>query len=166
MKEIQLTQGQVALVDDEDYEYLNQWKWQARLDTKSGSYYAIRTEGTKPFHKTVYLAREIMNTPKNLECDHVNHNTLDNRKNNLRNVTHSQNSKNRRLRSDNELKEKCISRHGTGFRVQVYVDSVAVFNKTFNGTDKLQAFNEAKRARDMAIRDYHGKFGHLQDNNE
>ncbi len=62
MKEIKLTQGKVALVDDEDYEYLNQWKWNPIRSHKN--YYAAR--GGLYFgdqKKTISMHRVIMDTP-------------------------------------------------------------------------------------------------------
>jgi len=44
-KTIELTQGQVAIVDDEDYEYLSQWNWQAAWQKNIKSFYAVRVGG-------------------------------------------------------------------------------------------------------------------------
>lgn len=96
MKEIQLTQGQVALVDDEDFEWLNQWKWQAAWQKNIQSYYAVRTTRLLGFRKTIMMHREIMKTPDGLQCDHISHNTLDNRKCQLRNCTRGENQRNRK----------------------------------------------------------------------
>lgn len=96
MKKIPLTQGQFAIVDDWWYDYLMQWKWYARWNPETHSYYAMRNEGKSPHRTSVMMSRVIMKTPKKMECDHKNHNTLDNREKNLRNVTTSQNQMNRR----------------------------------------------------------------------
>lgn len=93
MKEIKLTQGKVALVDDEDYEYLNQWFWQAHKHRNTC--YAVRSEkifnGKRPGIK---MHRVILNTPSELQVDHKDHNGLNNQKYNLRNCTNSQNKMN------------------------------------------------------------------------
>lgn len=81
MKKIILTQGKFALVDDEDFKWLNQWKW-----CFAGGYAVRSCNG-----KTVYMHRVIMSVPKDKEVDHVDGNKLDNRKFNLRLVTHQQN---------------------------------------------------------------------------
>jgi hypothetical protein len=94
MKEIKLTQGRVALIDDEDYDFLNQWKWCA-VKIRS-AYYATRSmlshndEG-KLVKKTTQMHRLIMNVPNGMDIDHINHNGLDNRKENLRIVTRREN---------------------------------------------------------------------------
>jgi hypothetical protein len=85
MKYIPLTKGKVSIVDDEDFRWLSQWKWQY-LQNKNG--YAIRDLGRK------YLHREIMHCPKGKQVDHINHNTLDNRKENLRICTGAENHHN------------------------------------------------------------------------
>ena len=100
MKRIKLTQNQYALVDDGDYAELNQWKWQAHYNPHTKSYYAVRTTLAKNGkRKQIGMHRIILNAPKNMQVDHINHNTLDNRKENLRNVTHSQNQMNRSMMS-------------------------------------------------------------------
>lgn len=94
---IPLTNNQVAIVDEEDYEDMIKHNWCAAWDNHTKSYYALRTKVSNG-RKTVRMHREIMNTPKNMETDHINHDTLDNRKQNLRIVTCSQNHMNQRLK--------------------------------------------------------------------
>jgi hypothetical protein len=61
MKKLKLSQGKVALVDDEDYEWLNQWKWFAHKDCNT--YYAGRSEKINGSRKQIWMHRAIMNTP-------------------------------------------------------------------------------------------------------
>jgi len=96
MKEIKLTQGKVALVDDDDYEYLNQFKWTLKTWSKSNSLYAVRYKKINGEYRVIPMHRVIMNTPIGLEVDHKDHNGLNNQKCNLRNCTHSDNIRNRR----------------------------------------------------------------------
>jgi hypothetical protein len=96
-KTIELTQGKFAIVDDEDFEWLNQWKWCAHFEKTH--WYAIRSirpKNSKP--EQVRMHRIIINTPKDLLVDHINHNSLDNRKENLRVCTIAQNQYNQTAR--------------------------------------------------------------------
>lgn len=95
MKEIMLTRGQVALVDDGDYAWLSRWKWCARKG-RSGKFYAARSQR----HKTVLMHRVIIGAKEEEEVDHKKGNTLDNRRRNLRLCTPTQNKRNSRLRKD------------------------------------------------------------------
>lgn len=96
MKTIPLTQGKFAIVDDEDYEWLNQWKWCA--DKIGKTYYAVRTINHKLGKQMILMHRQILRLTKGdgKLTDHRNHNGLNNRKCNLRICTHNQNHQNRR----------------------------------------------------------------------
>jgi hypothetical protein len=95
MKDIKLTKGKVTLVDDEDYEWLNQWKWHY-----TGNYVG-RTIRIGNIRKTIYMHRIVLNPPNDMFTDHINHNKLDNRRCNLRICTRSQNNANNRLSRSN-----------------------------------------------------------------
>ena len=106
MKEIKLSQtGKLAgkyvvLVDDEDYEYLNQWMWS--VNKNRTEIYASRYQNINGKRICHYMHRVIMNTPSNMQVDHVNHNTLDNQKHNLRVCTSYQNQTNKTKRKNTE----------------------------------------------------------------
>ena len=90
MKSILLTKGRIAFVDNENYEWLNQFKW--HLDSKG---YAIRWSPRNHYKRHyIYMHRVINKTPKGLETDHIDGNKLNNQKFNLRTVTHQENCRN------------------------------------------------------------------------
>ena len=98
MKKIILTQGKIALVDDEDCEYLSQWKWYAHNPWKN-NFYAVRggkvdeyINGKRPLIRMHCII--MGKSPINYEVDHENGNGLDNQRHNLRFVTHRQNGQN------------------------------------------------------------------------
>lgn len=99
MKEIKLNKGFYTLVDDEDFEFLNQWKWYEHHG------YAVRTKrvGLRRFNKTsqIYMHRLLNQTSDGLDTDHVNRNKLDNRKANLRTSTRTQNQINKGRQKNN-----------------------------------------------------------------
>lgn len=97
MKKIKLTQGKYALIDDEDFEYLNQWKWHI-----SSNGYAVRRPyigggriGQKC--KTIRMHRIIAEVTGKNDTDHINGNKLDNRRKNLRICSRSQNLTNKKI---------------------------------------------------------------------
>ena len=94
MKEIQLTQGKVALVDDEDYEWLNQWKWTYNQAGKTMR--AVRhTHNGHHYKGCVFMHRLILDAPAELDVDHIDGNGLNNQRANIRICTRSQNFMNR-----------------------------------------------------------------------
>lgn len=103
MKTIHLTQGLAAVVDDDDYERVSAYKWQAHKNNRNpGSFYAqagIRGADGK-FH-TVMMHRFVMNAEKGVHVDHINRDGLCNTKSNLRLCNQSQNFANRTKQSNN-----------------------------------------------------------------
>lgn len=97
MKEIPLNQGKVALVDDEDFEYLSQWKW---TYNPNGGGYASRTDRSGEKQRTVLMHKQLIQTENGYQVDHINRNRLDNRKSNLRICTPGQNARNATKRKD------------------------------------------------------------------
>lgn len=94
MKTIQLSQNKQALVDDEDFEELNQSRWFI-----NGSY-AYRHASNH--RQLIAMHRQIMNCPQGFEVDHLNHDKLDNRKNNLKVCTKQENLLNKSLYKNNK----------------------------------------------------------------
>jgi len=95
MKKIPLTKNKSALVDDKDYEYLNQWKWFYHYGYARRSQYMGGGAKNRKY-KMIHMHRVIMQCPEGLQVD-----TLDNRRNNLRIVTLSENAKNHKKFSNN-----------------------------------------------------------------
>lgn len=93
-KRIPLTQGKFAIVDDTDFDWLNQWKWYTHADLIT--YYATRWVYKPKPRRRVFMHRLILSPPKDMMTDHINGNGLDNRRCNLRVCTSSQNQQNSR----------------------------------------------------------------------
>lgn len=97
IKHIGLTQGLYAVVDADDYEALQRIRWFSIYKPHHGKHYVSGYIGK---NKYIRLHNYLMNPPPGMFVDHINHDPLDNRRSNLRIVTHSENCKNRLPRSD------------------------------------------------------------------
>lgn len=155
MKEIKLTQGQVALVDDEDYEYLNQWKWYAQKSR--GTFYACRY--TK--NEVLIMHRIILNTPFNMEVDHRDHNGLNNQRHNIRNCTRSQNHMNKDPRGSSKYLGVSWDKSRNKWRAFIQTRQISngkrktLFNGQYNTEEEAAiAYNEAAKR-------LHGEFANL-----
>ena len=99
MKRIPLTQGQYALVDDQDFDELNQFKWCAHWNPNTRSFYAVRGIPLPNGKQTAErMHRRILGLKRGdkRQGDHINHDTRDNRRLNLRIVTNQENHHNQR----------------------------------------------------------------------
>ena len=155
MKRIELTQGRVAVVDSEDYEELNKYNWQARVQTYTGLFRAKRRENKKE----IDMAREIMNCPPGLEVDHINGDLLDNRKCNLRICTHGENMRNRRLQRNNTSGYRGVHYFKRDGRYVAYIYLNG--RKIHIGSYKTDI--DAAMAYNAHARDLHGEFARLND---
>ncbi len=95
MRKIPLTKGQYTVVDDTDYKFLNQWKWFASY-TRAGFYAARQSRVSEGFikRKLIFMHR-VLCPGEHEHVDHRDCDTLNNRRNNLRGCTASQNHQNR-----------------------------------------------------------------------
>lgn len=94
----------LVMVDDEDYEFLEQFKWQVDREK------SVKTHAN-PRLKDILMHRVIMKPKKGVEIDHIDGNRLNNQKSNLRFATSSQNKINRGPRKDNKSGFKGVSWH-------------------------------------------------------
>lgn len=150
MKKIKLTRGLVAMVDDNDFDYLNQFNWQAIKDCNT--FYAVRnTVLNDGKHTTIRMHREILNPDINNVIDHIDRNGLNNQKYNLRGVTNAQNCQNTGKHIDNTSGFKGVSWEASRNRWQV--------NIMVNGKNKkigrFKDYDEAVLARSKADVKYH-----------
>lgn len=158
MKQIKLTQGRVALVDDIDYKRLSKYKWQVLND--KGNFRAIRrTSRKKGKRHTIYMAREILGLAYGdlRQGDHKDHNTLDNRRDNIRICTNQQNTFNQKSILNTSSRFKGVSWHNPNEKWQARIQ--------INGKEKyLGCFNNeemAALAYNLAARKHYGEFACL-----
>jgi hypothetical protein len=160
MKEIILTQGKVALVDDDDFDRVSAYKWFASFRKRGQAFYARRTDETG---KTVELHRFIMRCQKGRVVDHRNGDTLDCRKGNLRMATNIESLRNRGKQSNNKsgFKGVCVRRRRTKKGITVRWQANIDVNGKQNRVGTFLSAIEAAVAHDAAARELFGPFARL-----
>lgn len=161
MKLIQLSMGKAyAIVDDADFEYLNQWKWKLTGGRATRNQH-IGTVGNwregKRKDKAVLMHRVIMGEPIDMEIDHINGNPLDNRKVNLRACTHQENRANTKRPVNNTSGYKGVYWHKQRSR---WCTQITFMNKTYT----LALFEnpeEAAKEYDHVAKQLFGKYAKL-----
>lgn len=145
--------GFSAIVDDEDYDNLIQYRWS--LVKGKRTLYASTTINKK----IIYMHRLILGAPKGIDVDHIRRYGLDNRRSNLRLATTRQNIANGSKHIDNKTGFKGVSRdkRRTGYYATIGVNSKTLFLGYFqNPVDAAMAYNDA------ATRHF-GEFAKLND---
>lgn len=142
---IKTKSGVEILADSEDLDKLRTWSW---CINKAG--YAVANTGKK----IVRMHRFIMDAADGSVVDHINHNILDNRKQNLRICSQKENARNVRTARNSETGEIGIriTEHNR-FNVRITVDRRAIHIGNY------RTMEEAIEARKAAERKYHGEFG-------
>ena len=101
MGEIELSNGGVVLVDDDDMEWLSKWTWRKHTDGSAVRMVYYGNKHKTRVHRIYRMHRVIMDAPRSLEVDHIDGNQLNNMRSNLRLCTSSENKMNTKTRSDN-----------------------------------------------------------------
>ena len=148
MQKVPLSNGQFALVDDEDFEFVRIHKW--HLSMRGYAYRRSKRDSISMHH-------DLMAVPEGHVQDHINGDRLDNRRTNLRPATALQNSANAKRRSDNTsgYKGVCWNKQAGKWKAQIRRDGKRVFLGYF--TDMVEAAN----AYDRSAKECFGEFAKL-----
>jgi len=147
MIEIPLTQGQTALIDDEEWDRVKQYKWFASKAKNGNTFYAqthVHLENGK--RTTLQLHRLLMDAEKRHIVDHQDRNGLNCQKYNLRFATRNQNCRNQGIRSDNSSGYKGVSKTNLGkqWSSYIYIDGKQKFLGKYSDKESAaRAYNEA-----------------------
>ena len=158
--EIVLTQGQSTKISKGDFDKVRPYKWYA-VKRRKGYWacaHSLLPDGTK---KNISLHRLLLEPDEDHVVDHINMNPLDNRRENIRIASRSQNQMNRRVSSNNTTGYKGVS---IDSRSGKFIASISV-NCKFIRLGTFQTAEEAAKAYAEASRKYHGEYGrtHLDD---
>ena len=141
MQQIELTQGMFALVDNEDFDEINQYNWCFAQG------YAMRKVTISGKQKTLYMHRLITNCPADMDVDHINHDKLDNQKSNLRVCSNSENRRNQKVRTyakSSVYKGVCFDKQHGKWRAEIGLNNKLKYLGLFtNETDAAIAYNVA-----------------------
>lgn len=155
-KEIALTRGMFAIVDDSDYEWLMQWKWYAIKPRKT--WYAARKQTQGPrVQNMIYMHRVILNAPSGKMVDHCDGNGLNNARSNIRLCSNAENHYNQFPVSGKSSKYKgvCWNKRRGKWNAVITANGIARHLGVFEQeADAAVAYNKAAL-------ELHGEFARL-----
>jgi hypothetical protein len=156
MKKIQLKGkhgfGKELLLDNQDYEdYKNLYLWVHKL-----GYIEVQLRLKANVWKNYRLSRLIMDCPKGMVVDHINHNQLDNRRSNLRICTQSENNKNRRVHLNSKTGYKGIFSQTKGrYFAQIKCNRKTYYLGTYSNIETARGVYDEK------VKELHKEFAVL-----
>jgi hypothetical protein len=157
MKKFPLQNGGYALIDNENYDYLHQWKWYRNIDG-----YAQRRQVINGKRVCFLMHRIVGNIPDGLITDHINGNRLDNRKINLRVCSFAQNARNypkQKTARTSKFKGVVLDRNPNrkkNYKVMIRINKHSRILVGYFYTEK-----EAAKAYNQAALKHHGTFARL-----
>lgn len=156
MKHIKLTKSQIAIVDDKDFELVNKYKWHNRGGIIPYVCRSIYVKGKNP--KSEYLHRMLMKPKKGYFVDHINGDTFDNRRRNLRLLSNAENCRNRtRLNKNNRsgFRGVCKWKNSNNWCSQITYNKKVIYLGSFKDkVDAAKAYNDAAKT-------YFGEYAQL-----
>jgi len=158
-REIELSQGYVAKVDAEDYKWLNQRKWHVAIICGTPrAAHTINNEHGKTVH--LYMSRVILEARKGFVVDHIDHDALNNQRDNLRECTKTQNRQNSRKQkrhTSSQFKGVFWEKRRQKWVARIVIDKRRIYIGQFD--DELDA---ARSYNDAAL-EHFGEFALLND---
>lgn len=154
MIEVPLTQGLFAIIDDEDFSIISKYKWCAHRRRSRSGFYAVTNIGGRKNHKTLQMHRLILGLSfaDKRQGDHINGDSLDNRRINLRIATHAENQHNRRVSAS------------AGVRFRKRWEAYITHNNKYLYLGTFDTSAEALSARIEAEKKYFGEFSPRREN--
>jgi hypothetical protein len=152
MQEIPLSQGQVALVDDQDYPLLSDFRWCYRPERNGRQGYAVRHVKVEGKDRLLYLHRQLLQPGPGQEVIFLNYDRLDCRRDNLRVVTKQEARQHHRVRSDSKSGSKGVRYNADGdtWTAVVYRDGHGYHIGTFHLKEAAEAAYERALRRENA----------------
>lgn len=148
MKRVKLTQNKYAIVDDGDFRRLSIHKWVAHQCQK-GHWYASTSLKFDGKYRTIYMHRYILglNIGDFRKTDHINHSTLDNRRENIRKCTSSQNNRNRIPRKGSSIyKGVCWDKYHKKWQSRIRINRKTIVLGYFDlEKEAASTYNEAAK---------------------
>ncbi len=148
-----LIKNKIILIDIEEWEKLKEFKWYIHT-TNQGAQACITSD--KSFN-SIYMHRVILNAPKSLQVDHIDGDTLNNQKSNLRLVTNSQNQMNKKIHKNNKSGFKGVTwfTRYKKYRARININKKQIFLGHFS--TKEEAFSAYLEA----VKKYHGEYSSI-----
>jgi len=160
MKTIKLTQDQETVISTKDYKYLIQWKWCALKVTRTGKFYAVRGQMINGKVNTIYMHRVIaerMGLDLSHDIDHIDRNSLNNLRGNLRIASRLETCRNKSKQSNNTSGYTGVSFYKPSKKWRAYI---VINRKQIHLGYFDNVIHAAKAFNDAAIK-YFGKFAVL-----